>query len=220
MLKYIEDKYVKRSYEIISESWKNLRKAFWFVKEFAKNFENKKVLDAGCGDCTQLIEFKNNVLFGIDFSKKMIKEAKKKHKNVYLVIGDIRNLPFKNKAFDIVLCIATLHHIPKRKERIIALKELKRVAKEKILISVLKRFSSLILKKFPLAILIGEAFLTWKYKKVRIRRYYHVYTFSEFKKELKLAGIKNFKIKRDKANFIAEISLRENNYGDERAVPE
>lgn len=206
-----EEKYVKKTYEIISDSWKNLRKSFWFVKKFAKEIKNKKILDAGCGDCSQLIEFKENYLFGIDFSKKMIFEARKKCKDAKLVIGDIRNLPFKDKSFDIVICIATLHHIKERKERIKALKELKRVCKEKIMLSVLKRFSSLTFFRlffslFDFRLKFGDVFLDWKYKGKKLKRYYHTYSLRELKKDVEIAGLKIEKILEDKYNFILILS--------------
>ena len=51
------------------------------------------------------------------------------------VVGDVRNLPFEDERFDVVLCCQILEHIPfsdiKR-----ALSELRRVAKHKVIISV------------------------------------------------------------------------------------
>jgi len=206
-----EEKYVRKTYEKISDSWKNLRRSFWFVRNFAKGIKNKKILDAGCGDCSQLIEFKENFLFGIDFSKKMIFEARKKCKDVKLIIGDIRNLPFKDKSFDIVICIATLHHIKERKERIKALKELKRVCKEKIMISVLKRFSSLTFFRlffslFDFRLKFGDIFLDWNYKGKKLKRYYHTYSLMELKKDVETADLKIEKILKDKYNFILILS--------------
>jgi tRNA (uracil-5-)-methyltransferase TRM9 len=206
-----EEKYVKKTYEIISDSWKNLRRSFWFIKRFAKKIKNKKILDAGCGDCSQLIEFKENFLFGIDFSKRMISEARKKCKSAKLVIGDIRFLPFKDKSFDIVLCIATLHHVKERKERIKVLKELKRVCKEKIIISVLKRFSSLtffklIFSLFDFRLRFGDIFLKWNYKGKKLKRYYHTYSLNELKKDVEIAGLRIEKILEDKYNFILVLS--------------
>ena len=46
----------------------------------------------------------------LDISFKMLKRAKK-YPNLELVLGDARMLPFKNKIFDVVMAVDSLHHV-------------------------------------------------------------------------------------------------------------
>ncbi len=192
-------KQTKILYDKIAEGWKNIRtKPFDFVKEFAKEIKNKKILDVGCGTGTQILAFdKSNVFFCLDFSKNMIKIAKEKLKdyNAYFIIADARNLPFKNFSFDYVISIACLHHL-KKEDFLSAINEIKRVCKGKILISVWKRnikhFFALLLgflkfKKF------GYALVSWKHKGKKYYRIYYLYTKKELKNLLPDAKIIEFK---------------------------
>jgi ubiquinone/menaquinone biosynthesis C-methylase UbiE len=67
----------------------------------------KAVLDVpvGTGRFKYLYEKKSiEKIVGVDTSPDMLKEAKKKGiTNLYL--NDIRKMPFKNKAFDLAICI-------------------------------------------------------------------------------------------------------------------
>lgn len=81
-----------------------------FVNLIAKN-KPKKVLDCatGTGDIAFLLEKKCPIVMGLDFSEKMIEEAKtrakKKGSSVGFMVGDIEKLPFNDKEFD-ATCIS------------------------------------------------------------------------------------------------------------------
>jgi len=49
-------------------------------------------------------------LIVFDISLEMLKRARK-YKNVTLVQGDAKNLPFRDKSFDIIMAVDSLHHI-------------------------------------------------------------------------------------------------------------
>ena len=99
---------------------------------------NKKlegnILDAGCG--TGLFEefFKpgrsNLTFFGVDVSDVVLRKFKDKLKNrsfnVFLVCGDLHNLPFKDGIFDYCLMFTVLQNLPKP---VLALEEVKRTLK-------------------------------------------------------------------------------------------
>ena len=72
---------------------------------------------------------KNFNLYGIDISPVVCSHARSKIKNIYVIQGDIRNLPFKNNSFDILLDLSTLDHIPEN-QIIDVLQEYKRVLKK------------------------------------------------------------------------------------------
>lgn len=72
----------------------------------------KNVLDAGCGTGAMLSRIKDAVQigYGIDLSGGMLKFAKRR--NLNLVRGRLSELPFKEKAFDIVYSFKVLAHVP------------------------------------------------------------------------------------------------------------
>jgi ubiquinone/menaquinone biosynthesis C-methylase UbiE len=89
---------------------------------------NKKILDVGCGDGSDLEIFANEFdlnVFGIDIYR---------HGNIKpgrFMLADILNLPFKDRVFDYVFLHDVLHHIDETNQNnllhIQALKELTRV---------------------------------------------------------------------------------------------
>ena len=209
---------VKETFETIADSWFNVRnKPFDFVRDFSKKIKNKRVLEVGCGCGAELALFaKENFVVGLDIAKKMIKYAKKYfEKNGFkghFVVGNILELRFKQKSFDVCLCIATLHH---SENRIKALNELKKVAKENILLSVWKKqkkFLKKLLKSFFFSLIkkceYGDVLVPWNYKGKVIYRFYHLFSRKEFEKELKKV-FENCETKEDnKGNLIAFIKLR------------
>jgi len=92
---------------------------------------NSKILDIGCGKGFLLYEFKkllpNCKIFGLDISEYAIKNA---HESVKenLTLGSASKLPFKEKMFDLVISINTLHNLYCY-ELVEALKEIERVGK-------------------------------------------------------------------------------------------
>lgn len=66
-----------------------------------------KVLDVGCG--TGRMSFLPNYT-GVDFSKEMLNQARRLHKNKKFVLGNVlKPLPFKN--FDTVIALRLLMHL-------------------------------------------------------------------------------------------------------------
>ncbi len=89
------------------------------------------ILDIGCGTGLSL----QKKMIGLDPSYAMVQEAKKK-KYRLLVQGYGENLPFKDKAFDLVQCITALHNFHNWQK---GLAEMQRVTKQWILLSLLKK---------------------------------------------------------------------------------
>ncbi len=75
------------------------------------DFEDKKVLDVGCGIGMFLKKFRklNAEVYGIDVDCEKVKEAKKKFKNVKIAPSE--KLPFRKDTFDIVWLHEVLEHV-------------------------------------------------------------------------------------------------------------
>lgn len=121
----------------------NYHPRFWqpVVPAFQKHFgltEKSSLLDVGCAKGFMLYDFSQKIpgiqVKGIDISSYAIEnglDPMKKH----IFVGDARKLPFKDKSFDLVISINTIHNLEKE-ELIQALREIERVSRGKSFITV------------------------------------------------------------------------------------
>lgn len=137
---YIEDKYPDRISFLYSTK-KNFDRSLVNIV----NKQNKRLnfLDAGCGVGYDLAYFsKYFEIFGLDSSYRMCCKANINLANygidkVSIKQGDLKNIPFDNELFDIIVCFSVIDHISiNEREKVI--RELFRVAKPgaKIIITV------------------------------------------------------------------------------------
>jgi SAM-dependent methyltransferase len=70
-------------------------------------------------------------IVGMDLSRSVAKKAALGHEGLVALAGDVRNLPFPNSTFDVVVSNSTLDHFPSEGELIVSIKELARVIKPK-----------------------------------------------------------------------------------------
>lgn len=197
-------KSLREVYDTIADSWTNLRvRPDEFVKEFSENSNEGPLLDLATGNGRNLVPFleKNIVCIGIDFSKNMIKEAKKflekKKMKTNLVIADITKLPFKNDSFKAILAVAIIHHLETREKRLQALHEIRRISdNSKILISVWKDETA-----------TPDEYKLWRYHGKDYRRFYHFYTVEELDKDLSEVGISKFTHINNSKNIIVKAEV-------------
>ncbi len=119
-------------YSSISKGYDELYKEeqLMKLKLILKNVNIKgKVLDVGCGTAFYSKYFKDYT--GIDNSKGMLEKSK-----ANVIYGNAENLPFKDKSFDVVICLTAIHNF---KDYGKALNEMKRVSKKLMIISLLKK---------------------------------------------------------------------------------
>lgn len=192
-----------KEWDEIAKSFDATRKHAW---EECINFmeEGDIAIDIGCGNARHLIPMaeKCKIAVGIDISFNMLKISKEKIakkglKNVLLVCCNACYLPFKDRTFDYALFIATLHNIKGRENRIKALEELKRILKKdgKALISVWARWQDRWRKYFFKEIFkfrreFGDIYIPWRKDGLNVKRFYHLYSMAELKKDIKKAGLK------------------------------
>ncbi len=99
---------------------------------------NELVLDLGCGTgfLFHHIDESIRLLVGLDISLNVLREAKKRTKNlsnIALIRADADNTPFPNAIFDIVFAITLLQNMPNPLKTI---SEMKRVGKPQAIFAV------------------------------------------------------------------------------------
>ena len=106
---------------------------------YYKLSNDAKILDIGCAKGFLLDEFGKKLnkssLCGIDISHYAITNHNKNIKK-YLCIGNASKLPYENNYFDLVVSINSLHNILTINELKQAFKEINRVSKKNIFISL------------------------------------------------------------------------------------
>lgn len=136
-------------YDKIGKTYDQTRKADPVItKKIIKHLSpicDGKYLDIGCGsgNYTQAIFENGFCIGGIDISEEMLGKARMKNSKIDWVVGDARQLPFKNNGFDGATCILATHHI----------KDIEKCFQEAF--RVLKKGSFVIFTSFP------EQMQTW-----------------------------------------------------------
>jgi len=121
------------------EKWDSVKQYVEYLRHlsaymlFAREFiANKRVLEIGCGTgygANYLSELASRVV-AVDTSKECISYFQDKYgkDNLFFLLADALNLPFKDDSFDIVVSFQVIEHI-KPKEVLNYLREIKRVLK-------------------------------------------------------------------------------------------
>lgn len=160
-----------------------------------------RVLDLGCGSGRNFSAMSKNIeLYAVDFSEQMLVHAKEKAEKLGLKADFLHSysgkLPFKDDFFDSTICVAVLHCIPSKEERVNTIKEVYRTLKKgsSALISVWGKNSPRLKNKGK------ECFVSWTVKsekpsrkgekEIKQERYTYVYDLEELKKEVLEAGFK------------------------------
>jgi tRNA (uracil-5-)-methyltransferase TRM9 len=125
---------VKNTYEEIAAHFSKTREYPWpEVEAFVSDFESEKTgLDAGCGNGrhTELLAEVCERAIGLDVSQGLLQAARNRRtrSTVFdLMQGDATALPLEEGTIDVVVYVATLHHLPGRETRVGSLDELGRV---------------------------------------------------------------------------------------------
>ncbi len=185
------------AFDAIAGEWNKFRthpiSSLYVFLPYLKGDET--VLDAGCGNGRNLVEIAKQCrqAYGIDVSKKMILEARKKmaekKTRAVLLPADIRKIPFPNDFFDVVFCLAVLHHLKPLQQKK-ALKEMERVLKPggRMLVSVWN-------KRHPKLRKLGKArnrqseLIPWTTRAGKAgERYYYFFERKELREKTEKAG--------------------------------
>ncbi len=209
-------KIVKDSYEIMSEHF-NATRSKMAAADFlwaANKINNKDyVFDAGCGN-GRLLDYiltTPNKYLGADNSSALIQVAQSRYPQFKFIKKDLNNLDdLTYKNFSVIFCSAVIIHIPDKKNRIKLLSNFYKLARPgaKLIISSWKMKGSyyrrLKIKSF------FKNFFSWRDLvfpwldqdgKAAGLRYYHYFSKSSFKQEIKRAGWQIAEELDDKYNF-------------------
>ena len=141
MKKNIADKILAQVpdvYDHIADHFSLTRQGMWGeFEDFAKHVKpHDSILDAGCGNgrLMQLFEHIPCRYTGVDNSAKLLAKAQQASRQfpqlqTSFAFGSLLSLPFPDKSFNRVFCIAALHHIPSKEYQARAARELFRVLK-------------------------------------------------------------------------------------------
>lgn len=94
---------------------------------------NDKLLDVGCGTAFSLDYFDVSEAVGIDPAAKLVEQYKGNHQ---ILVGAAEKMPFENNYFDIVISITAIQNFDEIK---VGLEEIKRVGKDRFILTYLKK---------------------------------------------------------------------------------
>lgn len=173
-----------------SKSRKNLK---WpeidYIKDFLQTYFGEKepsILDVGCGNGRLLesISPTKNKYLGIDESKNMIEEAKKLHEWYSFETLDMNALDQVEKKFDVILFIASFHHLASERERILVLEKTKKILEDGGVI-IMTNWNLLGENVFPRYENVYSWWGDFQIKIGAFSRYYHGFTEGELEKIFK-----------------------------------
>lgn len=111
----------------------------WLIKKNIEKHKIRTILELGCGTGAfgDLVNERNTYkITGMDIFEPYLKVCKHKGKYEKILKRDLtKRLPFKNKKFEVVVCLQTIEHLSKESGSLL-LKEMDRVASKAVLISV------------------------------------------------------------------------------------
>jgi tRNA (uracil-5-)-methyltransferase TRM9 len=190
---------IKECYTQIASSFSGTRFTVWNkVKVFLDEIPNNALIgDIGCGNGKNMLYRKDELNYeGMDLCPEFIKICQERGLNVR--DGNILNIPFTNNYFDYVICIAVIHHLDKREDRIKAISELLRITKPegKLLIYVwsFNQYETNEKRKFTQKDEMVPFYD--KISKLTFYRYYHLYDMDELISEVKSISEYKFKIEK------------------------
>ncbi len=102
------------------------------IQKFYNLTPESRILDVGCGKGFWMQDFKQLIpditVVGMDISLYAVENALEEVKP-FIQVGNATNLPFKERTFDLVLAVNTIHNLP-LEDCFKALQEIERVSKK------------------------------------------------------------------------------------------
>ena len=125
-----EKMYVGDVYSQIAKYFDNTRSYIWpWIRDVMQEIpSNSTILDIGCGNGRNMQACPSNCqVFGIDQCPELVQICQKR--NLHAIVGDMCQMPFQDESFDLLLMIASFHHLSSVERRQQCLQECYRILK-------------------------------------------------------------------------------------------
>ena len=177
---------VKNIYDIIAPEFDVTRtyNRPWVNNIMENLSENSLIYDIGCGNGRNM-KYDKHRFIGVDNCIKFVEMCN--NNNMKAIYSDITNIQLPSNSAEVVICIATFHHLSNNENRMKALLELKRLIKDngEIILSVWSIHQP---KKTRVTFdNYGDNIVYWKNKHPR---YYYIFKLDEIEHLIENAGLK------------------------------
>ncbi len=182
---------IAQVYNVIADDFSKTRYKAWpAVADFIDTFKRNSInADIGCGNGKNILYRPELKFKGMDITPEFVKICNQR--NLDVVEGNILSIPFQSNFFDNVICIAVLHHLENKEDRINAICQLLRITKSsgKIMIYVWAfEQPSESKRQFD----TQDEMVSFKKRDGTIYyRYYHLYKQNELEQEINCAILKS-----------------------------
>ncbi|MBT4849245.1 class I SAM-dependent methyltransferase [Candidatus Parcubacteria bacterium] len=173
--------------------WEELQIFIPYIKD------QDKILDLGCGNGRILNLLKDTDTkyhyMGVDFSEELIKQARIKHPKAHFKVHDMARIDFPPESMDMVLMIASFHHLPNRVERLKLLYRVNKWLKPGGYLFMTnwnlwqKKYMKYFFKNFLKKNSWSDFYIPWKLNNGEVvYRFYHSFTTNELVESLGKTG--------------------------------
>ncbi len=215
---------VRATYERIAEPFAASRAEPWpEVLTFAASLPTAaRIVDVGCGNGrhARTLAAEGHPVVAVDFARNLLLIGRRGSRgriwgrHIGWVQGEATTLPLRSGSMDAALCVAVLHHLPSRDERVRALREIRRVLVSggRAFVSVWAmdqpRFRRAVEARKGLpAEVRGDVEVPWTMPDgVVIPRYYHLFQEGELERLIIESGLHGERFFRGPGNLFAEAS--------------
>lgn len=208
---------IRATYDRIAESFASRRREPWpevtsFIEKLPPGL---RVLDLGSGNGRHatIMAHRGIRAVALDFSRRLLTIGRTGERGggdtigIDWVGGEATKLPFRNASFDAALCIAVLHHMPLEADRLVSLRELRRVLHRgaPVFVSVWAREQPRFQSAFAPSEVDGDIEVPWTMPdRTVVRRFYHLFESGELERLIIASGLDGERFFHGAGNWFAQ----------------
>lgn len=203
---------VARMYDAIAVECDRSRNRPWpEVVEFARSLPPRSVVaDLGCGGGRHAKVFaaEGHRVIGVDASSRLLEIARRKLPEATFVRGDLCGLPLQDSRFPAAAAVATIHHLPSERERLVAMREIARILRPRgaaiVTVWSLRQESEEKAREVrPAGPDPRDVWVPWRAGGGEVQRFYHLFEDGELPALIRAAGLRVAKYFRSADNYVA-----------------